>query len=67
MKGGLPETFIGALSAVDEESLQICFVEHKTQNLCVITFEDASFGLEDCAVFAERPPGDVLMFVESGS
>lgn len=63
-KGGTPEKLVGEIFSIDDEALLVGFVVHKTRDFRCIRFADASFGLEERALSAERPTGDVLRFEE---
>jgi hypothetical protein len=63
-KGGTPERFIGEIFAIDDEALVVGFLASNTRDFRQICFADASFGLEDRALSAERTTGDVLRFEE---
>ena len=61
-KGGTPEKLIGEISSIDEDSLLVGFAVRRTRDFRTICFADASFGLEDRALSAERPTGDIFRF-----
>jgi hypothetical protein len=63
-KGGTPEKLFVEISSIDEDLLDVGFAERGTRAYRTIRFADASFGLEDRALSAERPTGDILRFEE---
>jgi hypothetical protein len=65
--GGTPDTFMGRVAAVDEDSWQVSFAVAKDRSYRVITFLGASFLLGKRRLEAERPEeGDFLMCEEVG-
>jgi hypothetical protein len=63
-KGGTPEKLIGEIAAIDEDAFLVSFVTRKKGDFRTIWLGDASFGLEDRVLSAERLTGDILRFEE---
>jgi hypothetical protein len=64
--GGTPDTFMGRVAAVDEDSWQVSFAVSKDRSYRVVDFEGASFVLGKRMLEAERLNGDFLACVELG-
>jgi hypothetical protein len=63
-KGGKPEKLIGVIASVDDDEFLVGFATRRKDGFRTIWFGDAEFGLQERALSAERPTGDVLRLEE---
>ena len=62
--GGIPDTFIGRVAVVDEDSLQVSFAVSKDRSHRVVSFVGASFLVGKRRLEAERPEDEEFLMCE---